>query len=84
VQTDRTIANNNSDIVIRDNEKGMCMLIYVVITGERNLINIEAEKVLKCKGLTVEIRRMWNVQAEVIIANNRDDWNHFKFTKARN
>jgi hypothetical protein len=27
VQTDRTIPNNKPDIVIRDNEKGTCMLI---------------------------------------------------------
>jgi hypothetical protein len=66
VQTDRTIANNKWGIVFRDNEKGICMLIYVVISGDRNLIKIEAEKILKCKGLTIEIRSMWNVQAKVI------------------
>ena len=27
VQTDRTIPNNKPDIIIRDNEKGTCMLI---------------------------------------------------------
>ena len=42
------------------------MLIYVVIEGDRNLIKIEAEKILKYKGFTIEIRRMWNVQAKVI------------------
>jgi hypothetical protein len=31
VQTDRTIPNNKPDILIRDNEKGTCMLIYVEI-----------------------------------------------------
>ena len=32
VQTDRTIPNNKPDIIIRDNEKGTCMLIDVVIS----------------------------------------------------
>jgi len=32
VQTDRTIPKNKSDIIIRDNEKGTCMLIDVAIS----------------------------------------------------
>jgi len=48
VQTDRTIPNKKPDI-IRDNEKGTCMLINVVISGERNVIKKEAEKILKYK-----------------------------------
>jgi len=38
VQTDRTIPNNKRDIIIRDNEKGSCVLIDVAISGERNVI----------------------------------------------
>jgi len=38
VQTDRTIPNNKPDIIIRDNEKRACMLIDVVISGDRNVI----------------------------------------------
>ena len=38
IQTDRTIPNNKSDIIIRDNEKGTCMLIDVTISGDRNVI----------------------------------------------
>jgi len=37
VQTDRTIPNNKPDIMIRDNEKGTCMLIDVAISGDRNV-----------------------------------------------
>jgi hypothetical protein len=61
VQTDRTIPNNKPDI-IRDNETGTCMLIDVAISGDRNVINKEAEKILKYKDLTIEIQRMWNVK----------------------
>ena len=37
VQTDTTIPNNKPDIIIRDFEKGTCMLIDV-ISGDRNVI----------------------------------------------
>ena len=62
VQTDRTIPNNKPDIIIRDNEKGTCMLIDVAIWGDRNVIKKEAEKILKYNYLTVEIQRMWKVK----------------------
>jgi hypothetical protein len=38
VETDRTILNNKPDIIIRDNEKGTCMLIDVAISGGRNVV----------------------------------------------
>ena len=38
VQTDRSIPNNKPDIIIRDNEKGILMLIDVAISGDRNVI----------------------------------------------
>jgi hypothetical protein len=66
VQTEKTIPNNKPDIVIRDNEKGTCMLIDVAIPGDRNVIRKEAEEILKCKYVTVEIQRMWNVKTGVI------------------
>jgi hypothetical protein len=39
------------------------MLIGVAISGNRNVIKKEAEKILKYK----EIQRTWNVKAEVIL-----------------
>jgi hypothetical protein len=58
LQTDRTIPNNKSDIIIRDNEKGTRMLIDAAISGGRNVIK-EAEKLLKYNDLTPEIQRVW-------------------------
>ena len=55
-----------TDIIIGDNEKGTCMLIDVAISGDRNVIKKEAEKILKHKDLTTEIQRMWTVQTKVI------------------
>jgi hypothetical protein len=37
----------NRKIKIHDNEKGTCMLIDVVISGDRNMMKKEGEKILK-------------------------------------
>jgi len=37
VQTERTLHNNKPDIIIRDNEKGTCMLIDVANQGDGNV-----------------------------------------------
>ena len=42
------------------------MLIDVEISGDRNVIKKEAEKILKYKDLTIEIQRMWKVKTRVI------------------
>jgi hypothetical protein len=44
-----------TDIVIFDYEKGTCVLIDVAIPGDRNVIQKEAENILKYKDLTIEI-----------------------------
>jgi hypothetical protein len=38
------------------------MLIDVAISGDRNVIQKVAEKILKYKDLTIEIQRMWDVK----------------------
>jgi D-arabinose 5-phosphate isomerase GutQ len=48
------------------NEKGTCVLIDVTISGDRNVIKKEAEKITEFKEFAVEIQRMWNVKANVI------------------
>jgi hypothetical protein len=42
------------------------VLIDFTVSGDRNVIKKEAEQILKYKDLTIEIQRMWNVQAKVI------------------
>jgi hypothetical protein len=42
------------------------MHVDVAIPGDRNVIQTEAEKILKYKDVTVEIQRMWNVKTRVI------------------
>jgi len=41
------------------------MLLDVAISGARNVIKKEADKILKYKDLTIEIQRMWKVKSEV-------------------
>ena len=42
------------------------MLIDYAISGDRNVIKKEAEKILKYKDLTIVMQRMWNVKTKVI------------------
>jgi hypothetical protein len=42
------------------------MLIDVAISGDRNVIKKEAEKIPKYKNLIIGIQRMWNVKGKVI------------------
>ena len=42
------------------------MLIDFAISGDRNVIKKEAEKILKYKDLTIEIQCMWKVKTRVI------------------
>jgi len=41
------------------------MLIDVAISGDRNVFKRRAAKILKCKNLTTESQRMWNVESYV-------------------
>ena len=66
MQTDRTIPNNKPYIIILGNEKSTCLIIYVAILGDRNVIKKEAEKILKYNDLTIEIQHMWIVKTNVI------------------
>jgi hypothetical protein len=54
------------------------MLTDVAISGNRNVIKEEAEKILKCEDLTIQIQRMWNAKTSAIPAKNRGDWDHSK------
>jgi len=38
------------------------MVIDVAVSGHRNVIKKEAEKILKYKNLTIEMQRMWSIK----------------------
>jgi len=78
MQIDRTTPNNKSDIIIRDNEKRTCKLKDDEISGERNVIKKEVEKILKYKHLTLETHHMWNVKNKSDSGNDKGNLNRFK------
>ena len=80
VRNDRTVPNNKQDIIIHDNEIGICMLIDVAIPGDRNVIKKEAEKIFKCKDLLIEINRTWNMKAKLIpvIIDTDNTWKTYQ------
>jgi hypothetical protein len=42
------------------------IIIIIAISGDRDVIKKEVEKILTYEDLTIEIQRMWNVKAKVI------------------
>jgi hypothetical protein len=51
VQTDTTIRDNKPNVLIRDYEKGTGLLIDTDMSGDRNVVNKETEKILNIKTL---------------------------------
>jgi hypothetical protein len=47
VHSDREVMANRSDIILKNKEKKMCLLIDVVIPADRNVLQKEGEKKLK-------------------------------------
>ena len=66
MQTDRTFRSYTKDIVIRDYEKGTFLFLDTAISGDRNVIERVAEKILQNKYLTIETERVCNVNKKVI------------------
>ena len=54
------------------------MLIDGTISGGRNVIKKEDEKILKYKDLIIGIQRMWNVKAKVKPFTPRGNGTHSK------
>jgi fructose-1,6-bisphosphatase/sedoheptulose 1,7-bisphosphatase-like protein len=57
---------NRPDIIIKNKKDKTCLLIDVTIPSDKNVLQKEAEKKLKCKNLSIEIQRMWNMKCFVI------------------
>ena len=66
VHTDREVAANRPDIIIKNKKEKTCTLIDVAIPADRNVVQKEAEKKLKYKSLYIEIQRMWNLKCTII------------------
>lgn len=66
IQTDREVRANKPDLVLRNKLHKTCLLIDVAIPSDYNLVQKEAEKILKYKDLLIEVQRMWDVKAVII------------------
>jgi hypothetical protein len=68
-----TYNNNNSKILIFRNLVSFIFNhIPVAIPGDRNVIQNEAENILKYKNFTIEIKCMWNSKSK---GNTSNNWN---------
>jgi hypothetical protein len=61
-----TIPKNKPNIIIRDKEKETRLLMDTKFAGNRNVIKKEAERFLKYKEVTLEIRHMQSMETKVI------------------
>jgi len=66
VHTDREVTANRPDIIIKNKKEKTCTLIDMAIPADRNVVQKEAEKMLKYKSLCIEIKRMWNLKCTII------------------
>jgi hypothetical protein len=57
---------NRPDIIIKNMNVKIYLLIDVAIPSDRNVIQKESEKKLNYKNLSIEIQRMWNMKCFVI------------------
>jgi hypothetical protein len=78
MKIDRTIPNNEPDIIMCDSEKGTCMLIDIAISGDRTIIKQEAERILKYKKPYNRNTAHVECKNKCDTSNNRGNWNHFK------
>jgi hypothetical protein len=58
VHTEREVAANRPDVIIKSKTENTCTLIDVAIPADRNVVQKEAEKKLKYKSLGVQIQQM--------------------------
>jgi len=54
--------DNKPDIIIRDNKQKTCMITNIGITGDRNVVKKEAEKILKCRVFHKSVKHFKNSQ----------------------
>ena len=66
VHTDKTIKDNKPDIIIKDKQQKICILIDMAIPSDRNTSVKVAEKLSKYKDLEIEITKMWGLKTRTV------------------
>jgi hypothetical protein len=63
----RSYSQQAPDIINKHKKEKLCILIDVATTADRNVIQKEVEKKLKCRSLRVEIQWVWNLKCMIIL-----------------
>lgn len=66
VITDRQIAANRPDIIVKNKSDRTCHLIDVAVPADKNTSVKTVEKLSKYKDLEIEVSRMWKLRANTI------------------
>lgn len=63
VFTDPTISANHLDIIVHNKKDKLCLLTNI---ADHNIMKRENDKLTKYKSLGIDIRRSWNMRAQIV------------------
>ena len=66
IHTDRTIAANRLDIVLKNKKDKTCLLIDMTTPLDTNTLVKTTEKLTKYKDLEIEVERMWGLKTTTV------------------
>ena len=67
IQIDKYIEHVRPDIVVTDIGKRECKIIDIAVPGNQNIKVKELQKVTKHQDLNLQVQKLWNVKAIVIL-----------------
>ena len=67
IHTDRTIAANRPDIVLKNRENKTCLVTDITIPLDTNTSVKTTEKLIKYKDLEIEVERMWGLKTTIVL-----------------
>ena len=67
IYTDRTIAANRPDIVLKNKKDKTCLLIDMTVPLDTNTSGKTTEKLDKYKDLEIEVERMWGLKTTTAV-----------------
>ena len=66
VYTNKTVAHNIPDVVLKDKKKGITYLIDIAVPGTNNMANTVRNKMDKYRELAEEIQRIWKTRTRIL------------------
>ena len=66
IHTDRTIAANRPDIVLKNKKDKICLLIDMTVSLDTNTSVKATQKFTKYKDLEMEVERMWGLKTTTV------------------